>query len=148
MELFGLLFAAPVTLVASIVFCSLAFYASQRWPRLQEVAFVSGICILALLLIELLLSVTVGPFHLHQRFGSAYAVWHLVGFFLGPPAIGFLTLLAICRLVRLTAVLIGVATLLCWLACMATLLGNIMVDEDIHGIDGSGQRPTQSVFPP
>jgi hypothetical protein len=55
---------------------------------------------------------------------------------------------AVSRFVRLVFVRIGLATTVCWFACMGTLFGNIMVDEDIQGIDGSGQRPTESIFPP
>jgi hypothetical protein len=147
MELFGLLLAVPVTLVTSVTFCVLAFFAMQRWPTFCHIALLVAVCVVAAVAIELVLSLTVGPFHLHQRFGGAYTAWHLVAFFFGPPAIAFLVLAGMCRLARLAVVRVGVAILVCWFACMATLLGNIVIDEDIHGIDGSGQRPTDSMFP-
>jgi hypothetical protein len=148
MELFGLLFAVPVTLVTSTVFCVLAFFATQRLPSIRRVAVVCSLCVVASLLVEVVCALTVGPFRLHQRLGAAYTTWHLVGFFLGPPAVALLVLVASSPLVRVGVLRIGIATALCWFACMATLLGNIMVSEDIYGIDGSGHRPTESVFPP
>ena len=107
-----------------------------------------SVCDLAALAIEIVLSLRVGPFHLHERFGRAYWAFHMVGFFLGPPAIAVLVYVVVSRFVGLVLVRVGLTTVVCWFTCMATLLGNIMVDEDIQGIDGSGQRPTESIFPP
>lgn len=148
MEGCGLVFAAPVTFITSLVFCFLAHLAFRRWPRLQHICVAAALVIVTALAIEVLLSLRVGPFHLYERFGSAYWTLHMVGFFLGPPSVAVLVFVVVSRFVSLVFVRVGLATLFCWFACMATLLANIMVDEDIVGIDQSGQRPTKSVFPP
>ena len=145
---FGLLVTIPITLVTSTVFCVLAFFFANRWPKVGRFSVFASLCVLALLLLEATFVLTVGPFHLYQRLGAAYTVWHLIGFFLGPPAVGLLVLIGTSRFIRIGPVRVGVATVLCWFACMAALLGNFIVDEDIHGVDGSGQRPTRSLFPP
>jgi hypothetical protein len=148
MENCGLVLAAPVTFVTSLVFCLLAYFAFRRWPRVQHICTVVAFLIVVALLVEIVLSLRIGPFHLYQRFGRGYWTFHLIGFLVGPPAIAMLVLVAISRFVRFVVVRVGLATVFCWLACMATLLFNIMVDEDIVGIDQSGVRPTESVFPP
>ena len=148
MEGCGLIFATPVTFVTSLVFCLLVHFAFRRWPIVRRSCMAAAFVIVAALAIEIVLSLRVGPFHLHERFGRAYWAFHMVGFFLGPPAIAVLVYVVVSRFVGLVFVRVGLATVVCWFACMATLLGNIMVDEDIQGIDGSGQRPTESIFPP
>jgi hypothetical protein len=148
MEGCGLILAAPVTFVTSLVFCLLVHVTFSRWPQVRRICVAGAVLIVSALVIEVVLSLCVGPFHLHGRFGRGYGTFHMVGFLLGPPAIAVIAHLAVSRFVGLVFVRVGLATVVCWFACMATLLGNIMVDEDIHGIDGSGQRPTESIFPP
>jgi hypothetical protein len=148
MEGCGLVLAIPVTFVTSLVFCLLAHFAFRRWPKVRRICMAVAFVIVAALAIEVVLSLRIGPYHFHQRFGRAYWTLHMVGFLLGPPAIAVLVYVAVSRFVGLVFVRVGSATVVCWFACMATLLGNIMVDEDIQGIDGSGQRPTESIFPP
>ena len=147
MEGCGLVFATPIMFITSLVFCVLAHLAFRRWPRLRHICVAVAFVIVTALAIEVLLSLRVGPFHLYELFGSAYWTLHMVGFFLGPPAIAVLVFVAISRFVSVVFVRVGLATVFCWFACMATLLANIMVDEDIVRIDQSGQRPTKSVFP-
>ena len=148
MENCGLVLAIPVTFLASLVFCLLAYFAFRRWPRVQHICMLIALLVVGALLVEVVLSFRVGPFHLYERFGRSYWALHMVGFFLGPPAVAVVVFVAISRFVRFVLVRVGLAAAVCWFACMATLLGNIMVDEDISGIDGSGQRPTDSLFPP
>jgi hypothetical protein len=148
MENCGLVLALPVTFVTSLAFCFLLHFTFRRWGRVRPVCLVLALLIVAALLIEIVLSLRVGPFHLYERFGRAYWMLHMVGFTLGPPAIAALVFITASRFVSLIFVRVGLATLFCWFACMATLFANIMVDEDIVGIDQSGQRPTDSVFPP
>jgi hypothetical protein len=144
----GLVFATPITFITSLVFCLLAHLAFRRWPRLPHIGVAVAFVIVTALAIEVLLSLRVGPFHLYERFGRAYWTLHMVGFFFGPPAIAVLVLVAVSRFIGVVFVRVGLATAFCWFACMATLVANIMVDEDIVGIEQSGERPTRSVFPP
>jgi hypothetical protein len=148
MEGCGLILATPVTFVTSLVFCILIHFAFHQWPKLRHTCMAAAFVIVAGLLIEVVLSLCVGPFHLHERFGDVYWALHMAGFFLGPPAIAVLVFVGVSRFVSVVFVCLGLATAFCWLACMATLVANIMVDEDIVGIDQSGERPTKSVFPP
>ena len=148
MEGCGLVLATPVTFITSLVFCILVHLAFRRWPRVRHVSAVVSFVIVAALIIEVVLSLRIGPFHLYHRFGHAYWAFHLIGFFLAPPAVAVLVFAAVSRFVSAVFVRVGVATVSCWFVCMATLFANIMVDEDIVGIDQSGVRTTKSVFSP
>jgi hypothetical protein len=147
MELIGLLLAVPVTFVTSLVFCLLAYFGFRRWPRVRHVCIVAAFWIVGYLAAEVIAVFTIGPFHLHAFLGPIYWTLHMVGFLFGPPAVAVLVFVGVSRLVRVAAVPVALATLVCWFVCMTTLLGNIAIDEDIHGIDGSGHRPTHSIFP-
>jgi hypothetical protein len=147
MELFGLLFAVPVTFVTSLVFCLSAHFVFRRWARVQHFCTLGATLVVVSLLVETFLSLWIGPFYLDHRFGIFYWILHGIGFFFGPPAIGVLVFFTVSRFVRFTTVRVGLATAVCWIACMATLLANIMVDEDINGIKSSGSRPRNSIFP-
>ena len=148
MEGCGLILALPFTLLTSLVFCGLAHKAFLRWPQVRHVASVVAVLVVSLLVIEIAFLLRIGPFHLHERLGRSFWTVHMVGFLLGPPAIAVLVITAVWRFASVGAIRVGLATFVCWLACMATLVWNIMVDEDVSGIDGSGSRPTQSIFPP
>ena len=148
MEGCGLVLATPLTFITSLGFCLLAHFAFRRWPGVRQVCTVVSFVIVAALIIEVALSFRIGPFHLYQRFGRAYWTFHMIGFSLGPPAIAVLVFIAVSRFVTAIFIRVGLATIFCWFACMATLFANIIVDEDIVGIDQSGLRPTKSIFPP
>ena len=134
MELFGLLFAVPLTMIPSAAYTALAIWAFRRWPTLKKVAVPASIGVALLLGVEVLLLVTLGAksafFHLHH----VYTVLHFSVFLLAPPAIANLVL-------HLTAkkekkwLQFGASAGCCWIACMVALLGNIMVDEAIIGVD-------------
>lgn len=148
MEGCGLVLATPFTLVTSLVFCLFVHFAFRRWPKVRRICTMVALVVVAALAIEIVLSLCVGPFHLHERFGRAYGSLHLVDLLFGPPAVGVLGYVAVSRFVGFFLLRVGLATVVCWFACMAILLANIMVDEDIEGVDGSGRRPTTSIFPP
>ena len=144
MELFGLIFAVPVTLVTSTVFCLLAFWAFRRFPMLRSPVCIAASIVLCSVALELVLSFAVGPLALHQRFDGIHSVLHFANFVLAPPAIACVILVATLRWGFPPLPLRIVAVCACWFTCMASLLGNIVVDEAIYGIDGSGIPPTQS----
>jgi len=144
MELFGLLFAVPATFAASLTFCVLAHFVFRRSPRVQYFCTLGAALVVVSLIVETSLSLWIGPLRLDHRFGIFYWILHGIGFFFGPPAIGVLVFVTVSRFVRFTTVRVGLATAVCWIVCMATLLANIMVDEDINGIKSSGSRPRNS----
>ena len=141
MEMFGLLFAIPVTLVTSTVFCLLALRGFRRFPMLRSLAFIAASIVLCSVALELVLSLALGPLVLHQRFDGIHSVLHFANFILAPPAIASVILLPA---LRWGLPLRIVAVCACWFTCMASLLGNLVVDEAIYGVDGSGIPPTLS----
>jgi len=144
MELFGLILAVPFTLLSSTAFCSLALWAFRRFPMLQSPIAVGASVILCSVALEFILSLAVGPLALHHRFDGVHSALHFANFVLAPPAIACVILVvALRRGVRPIPLRIA-AICVCWFACMASLLGNIVVSEAIYGIDGSGIPPTQS----
>ena len=148
MELIGLLLAVPVTLVTSALFCILTHFAFRRWPHVRRVCVIAAFWVVGILIGEAAAVFRIGPFHLYQSLGPIYWALHMIGFVFGPPAVGVLVYVGASRLVRFAAIPIALATVVCWFACMVTLLGNIAIDEDINGIDGSGHRRDRSIFPP
>ena len=144
MELIGLMLALPVTLVTSTVFCLLAFWAFGRFPQLRSPVGVFAGIVVGSVVLEIVLSIAFGPLSLHRHLDGLHSVVHFINFILAPPAVACVILVRAARsgtrsvLPRIAA--IGV----CWFTCMASLLGNIVVDEAIYGIDGSGISPTQT----
>jgi hypothetical protein len=144
MELFGLLFAVPVTLFTSTVFCFLALWAFTRWPFLRPICGMLALLVLLSVAVEVFLSVRVGPLQLHNRWGVVHEVVHYTNFFLAPPAVACAIFLPCIHygLRRWVQRILAIGA--CWFTCMAVLLGHITVDEEIYGVDGSGVPPTQS----
>ena len=144
MELLGLLFAVPVTLLTSTAFCFLALWAFTRWPFLRLICGVLALLVLLSLAIEAFLSVLVGPLQLHNRWGVIHAVVHHANFFMAPPAVACAIYLSCIHgdLLRGEQRILAIGA--CWFTCMGVLLGQIAVDEEIYGVDGSGVPATQS----
>lgn len=144
MELFGLMFALPITLYTSTVFCLLAFWVLTQWPFLRPISGVLSSVILVSVTIELALSTWVGPLELRSRFGMIHTVMHYANCVFVPPAVACAILLTCIRfrLWRWLQCVIAIGA--CWFACMAVLLGHIAVDEEIYGVDGSGVPPSHS----
>ena len=137
MELFGLILAIPFTLLTSTVFCLLAIWVFRRFPKLRAPAFIAASVVLCFVVLEVILSVAFGPLALHRRFGGVHSVLHFANFVLAPPAITCVILVAALRRGDPSLALRIVAIGACWFTCMASLFGNIAVDEAIYGIDGS-----------
>ena len=144
MELFGLIFALPVTLYTSTVFCLLAFWVLTRWPFFRPIVAVASLLVLVSVTLEIAFSIWIGPLQLRNRFGIAHAMVHFLNCLLAPPAIACAILLTCMRIRLWRWVQCVVAIGACWFACMAVLLGHIAVDEEIYGVDGSGFPPSHS----
>jgi hypothetical protein len=136
MELIGLMLALPVTLVTSTVFCLLAFCAFHRFPRLRSPVAVFASIILASVVLEVVLSFTFGPLSLHRHLDGLHSVVHFANFILAPPAVACVVLVRAAQSGAGSILLRVAAICVCWFTCMASLLGNIVVDEAIYGIDG------------
>ncbi len=136
MELFGLMFAFPVTLVTSVVYCYGAASLFTKLRLLQSVAFAVSLSVALCILIEIILLITLGAKPTYAHLGVGFTVVHEVSFWLGPPAIANL-LLILCWLRHdiQKPPKTAIVSVVCWFACMCALLGNISVDEAIVGID-------------
>lgn len=132
MELFGLLLAIPVTLIASFVYAVLALALFRFLPIVGRVFVVASLLVVAVIVTEVVLLVVLGPKDTYARLGHGFTALHFLGFLLGPPAVANLILhFGRCwRWLRFFS-----ATACCWIACMSALLGNIAVDEAIGGVD-------------
>jgi len=136
MELFGLLFAVPVTLVTSAVYCVGAAFILTKLRVLRPVALIGSLLVGLCILTEIVLLGALGAKAAYSRLGFGFTVIHEVSFWLGPPAIATLLLLLLpIRSDTWKRRKIVVASLVCWFVCMGALFGNIAVDEAIVGID-------------
>lgn len=136
MELFGLLFAIPLTLVTATMYCIGAAFIFRKLRVLRAVALVSSLLVCLCITTEIALLGTLGAKATYSRLGIGFTLIHEVSFWLGPPAIANLLLL----LFRIQSDTwrrrkIAVATLVCWFACVSALFANIAVDEAIVGVD-------------
>jgi len=135
MELLGLLLAAPVTLIISAIYTALALAAFARWPTAKTVALPISYAIAALVGLEVLFLVSVGAKSAFLHFHHAYTVLHFLVFLLAPPAIANLVLHLTAKKEKKKWLQFAASTSCCWVACMTVLLGNIMIDEAIMGVE-------------
>lgn len=136
MELFGLLFAVPVTLVTATVYCCLAVFVLGRLRALTRPVLFGSLVVVLCILAEIVLLGTLGATRAYARLFIGFTVIHEISFWLGPPAIANLLLLALfSRSHSRRLPKVALASLVCWLVCMGALLGNIAVDEAIVGVD-------------
>jgi hypothetical protein len=135
MELFALLLAVPVTFVTSVVYTAFVLAVFRFLPVVSRVLVAASWFVVALIVMELLLLAAMGARGTYAHLGHVFTAMHFLGFLLGPPAVANLVLhFAPCwnlnKWFRLSSV-----ALCCWIACMAVLLGHIIVDEAIVGPD-------------
>jgi len=137
MELFGLLFAVPVTFVASVAYAALVLAIFKFLPVFGRVLVAGSVVVVALTAAELILLATMGAKGTYADLGQRFTAMHFLGFVLGPPAVANLVFYLASRWNLKKWLGFSFATLCCWLACMAALLGNIAVDEAIVGVDAA-----------
>jgi hypothetical protein len=146
MELFGLLFAAPVTFVTSAAYVGLLFALFRFLPVIARVLVTLSVFVVGLIVAELVLLAALGARSTYADLGHGFTALHFAGLLLGPPAIANLVSclgrrISLNRWLRFFS-----ATVSCWIACMAALLGNIAVDEAIVGVDAG--KPFYMTPPP
>jgi hypothetical protein len=135
MELFGLLLAMPVTFVASFVYAALALALFSFLPVVARVLVSASLFVIALIVTELVLFAALGPKGTYAHLGHGFTALHFLGFLLGPPAVANLVFHVGCQWNLNRWLRFFSATGCCWITCMSALLGNIVVDEAIVGID-------------
>jgi hypothetical protein len=135
MELFGLLLAVPLTFATSLVYTALILAVFRFLPVVGRVLVAASCFVVALVAVELLLLAAMGARGTYAHLGHAFTVMHFLGFPLGPPAVANLVLHFASRWKLNKWLRFSSAMLCCWIACMAALLGHIIVDEAIVGID-------------
>jgi hypothetical protein len=139
MENFGILLAIPATLVASTVYCLGAAILLAKVPRLRRVALAGSFLVVLAILVEIILLVALGAKTSYIRLGVGFAVMHYICFWLGPPAVANLVLILLSHgFDTWKPWRIVVAVLACWFVCMPTVVVNIVIDEQIVGINGEG----------
>ena len=134
MELFGLLFATPVTLVTSLVYTWLMFAVFTRRPVVKRLAVLLSCLVAASVFCEASLMLVQGAKVAYARLGHVYTAIHFLNLLVAPPAVANLVLAITARRWKKTLQL-AAGTACCWAACMTVLLGNIAVDEAIGGVD-------------
>jgi hypothetical protein len=142
MEIVGLLLAVPVMLVVSIGFCLGAYFAFRWFPRLRLPAAILASVVLFSVMLEIGLSMAFGALAFHNCFGGFQTAMRIANMVLAAPAIAIIILVGGSRPgVRPRAVCIA-AIVVCWFACMASIVGNIVVSEAVYGVDGMGVPAT------
>ena len=137
-----LLAAIPGTFFASVFFCWVARWVTNRWKQVRVVAL--GISLLAFIsvVVEIIGLSSFGSMGMHNRFGAAYDVLRTVNFLTAAPAVACTVL---CRPnPKASLDRLALAIVLCWIASFASVLCNVIVEDTIYGVDGTGIIATQS----
>jgi hypothetical protein len=131
----GLFIAIPVSFVASAVYTVLALEAFARWPSFGKICVWVSRVVATLLLIEVVLLLAIGPKSAYANFHHVFTTLHFMVLLLCPPAIANLVL-SVSAKAELRKWLRYIAAVgCCWSSCVAVLIGHIMIDESIVGID-------------
>jgi hypothetical protein len=133
-ELFGIIFSIPVAFVASMVYCAILANAIRRFEGLRRWLYAASVVILAGLLSEVVLLITLGAVRSRGVIGPAFYVVHVILFFLGTPALANILLLRKRAPVIRRWYLAGV---LCTAFAFCLVLLQYGVSEALYGIDGT-----------
>jgi hypothetical protein len=87
MELFGLLFALPVTLVASLVYTALLLALFRFLPIVGRLLAAASLVVVAAIAVEAGFLGAMGASGSYAHLGHRFTALHFFGFFLGPPAV-------------------------------------------------------------
>lgn len=145
--MFLLLFAFPVTLVISAMFCVIAAAVLEEWENVRKIAVVLAVCVLLSAVMELMLGSRYGAAWLYDNWGLNYTRMHFINFFSIPPSVACLLIVACLRPDVPEWVLNAVSIAGCWIACVVVLFAHITAWEAIFGVDGVG-RPVKQVVQP
>jgi hypothetical protein len=135
MELFGLLFAVPVTFVTSLVYASLMIPAARRWPVAKHALLIFSGFVGACVLAEAVALGIWGAKGTYDHFRHIFTVMHFLNCLLAPPAVAHAVFYLAARVTSLAWLQFFFIVPCCWLACMAVIVGHIMIDEAIAGPD-------------
>lgn len=135
MELFGLIFAIPVTFVTSFIYVGLIFLVFPSWLFVRKICVVASCGIIVLVLLEIGLLQILGAKATYWYLGQIFTVIHFTNFLLAPPAVANIVFVLIDKHAKRKFFAFVLSCFCCWIACMIMLLGNIAVDEAIVGID-------------
>ena len=135
MELFGLLFAVPVTFAASLVYACVIISAGRRWPAVRLALLMSAGCIGACILAEAVVLGTFGAKEAYAHLRHVFTAIHFVNFLLAPPAVAHIAFYVAARLTHRAWLQFVAVVPCCWLACMSVVVGHIVIDEAIVGPD-------------
>jgi hypothetical protein len=138
MEFFGLILAIPVALVASVIYCAIATLLLKKVRALRKAVLVASLLVLACVALEIGLIGTLGVNAAYQRLQNWFGYLHAVCFLLGPPSLANLVLFLLCAMRETwTAWRIALSGLICWVACIVAVFGNLFAVDAIAGPDSS-----------
>ena len=145
MELFGIFFSIPVSLVASLVYCFFLQKVVLKSDRASRAVRIASYVVLLLFVIEIVLLISLGAVHSRSLVGPAFTVFHFLIFFLGTPALaGSLVLRP-----RGGLLLAWYASaFLCTLFALCLVLLQYSVSEALYGIDDESGPYSMSTSSP
>ncbi len=141
MEVLGLLLSIPVAFGVSAFYSLFALlFLSGRDPLGVAVRVLSWM-VLATLAVEAAGLAAIGAVRLHDRLGGLFTTIHILVLVLGAPAVANL----VARLARargLTHIAVWACTgLACFVVGVGLVFGNVVISEQIYGVDGLGVVP-------
>jgi hypothetical protein len=134
MELFGILFAIPVTLVTSLVYVAL-IAAARRWPRIKLALLLFSGCVGVCVAAEVLALGIWGAKGAYGHLRHAFTLVHFLNCLLAPPAVAHVVLHWGARATSRGWLQLVMVVPCCWFACMASIMWGIGIDEAIVGPD-------------
>jgi len=135
MELFGILLAAMLGLVASPLYCIFVEKVIARTNLLSRLLYWISIVIIVLLITEICLVVIVGPVEARRIVGRWFFAIHSVLFITIAPAFGAFLLLINKKRKLITWYFVAP---ICWITGVAAILYQFFISESLYGIDGTG----------
>ncbi|MCE9559101.1 MAG: hypothetical protein K8R88_09135 [Armatimonadetes bacterium] len=138
MELIGLVLAIPGTLVASLAYCLCASSVLNRYPKLHLPILMFSPIMIASTALEFVFYQRIGALGLYNMVGPAYLTVHDINFLLTAPSVANIVLIGGHHFDFSKAMRQGLAILFCWFLAWPTVFFNVVVDEDLFGIDGVG----------
>jgi hypothetical protein len=135
MEMLGLALAFPTVLVANLAYAAFAGLLLSRIGRLRPWLMWSSSAILALIALDIVLVATIGAVSSRQALGPSYWTLHLVGVFLGAPALANVLLIPGGRAWYHRWYL---AAAICYVFGMFLVFFQVGVGDALFGPDGVG----------
>jgi hypothetical protein len=135
MELFGILIAGVIGLVASPLYCLFIEKVVARVNLLSRLLRWISTVIIVLLITEICIVLMYGPLEARRLVGRWFFSIHSALSITIAPALGAFLLLLKSRTRLLTWYLVAA---ICWITGMAAILYQFFIAESLYGIDGRG----------